>query len=342
MQVRYSLIVPLYNRQDTIGACLDSLINQTYKDFEIIVVNDGSTDNSGAIADEYAKNYDNIKVVHKQNGGASSARNVGIENVCGEYVLFPDSDDLYKEDLLEQVNLFYGKDLIVFGYDIEYLKVTEEKQIVDENISTDDVELKEIFFTIDCTGAFNVPWNKVYKKELLEGLRFENYMQSEDLIFNCNYFKKIQTVAVLQSRLYRYLRKEDVSLATKYNSSLTAQIKRSNQERRELYKFLNLEGDKVDKVLAIKEVSFAFSLIPNIFRKGNGLKVKEKYKKVKEIVKDKQLKKQVKLAKRKDFNGKVFAFHVRLGNGLIAYINYSILFFIRNNMTKLYKKLRRK
>ena len=129
--MRYSLIVPLYNREDTIRACLDSLLSQTISDYEIIIVDDGSTDNSGKIADEYAQNHEKIKVIHKQNGGASSARNVGIDNASGEYILFPDSDDKYEKNLLDEVDKFYGNDLIVFGYNTVYSKVVEKTQIVD-------------------------------------------------------------------------------------------------------------------------------------------------------------------------------------------------------------------
>ncbi len=340
--MRYSLIVPLYNREDTIRACLDSLLAQTITDYEIIIVDDGSTDNSGAIADEYGRLYENIRVIHKSNGGLSDARNVGMQNALGEYVLFPDSDDEYKKDLLENVDKFYGKDLIVFGYDIEYVKVLEQKTICESDISSDELSLKEILLKIENAGAFNVAWNKAYKKELIGKLCFEKLMPAEDLVFNCNYYKGISSVAVLSDRLYRYMRKEDVSLANKYNPNLIVVVERANKERESLFEFLNLTDQESNILLAKKAVGYAFSLVPNIFRRGNGLKARQKYRQIKQIVKDKKLKGQISLAKRKDFNGRFFSFHVKLGNGLIAFINYSVLFFVRNNMTGLYKKLRRK
>lgn len=340
--MKYSLIVPLYNRQDTIKACLDSLLNQTLQDFEIIIVDDGSTDCSGQIADEYANTYQNIKVIHKTNGGLSSARNAGAELACGEYLLFPDSDDEYKLNLLEEVDKFYGKDLIVFGFDTVYSKVIEEKQICEKDISSDELSVKDCLIKIENAGAFNVAWNKAYKKELIGGLLFENLMPAEDLVFNCNYYTKVKSVGLISKTLYCYVRKEDVSLATKYNPKLAEIVVRANSEREKLYKALEINDEIGKLLLSKKAVGYAFSIVPNIFRKGNGLKGKQKYRQLKQIVKDKNLKKQVKLAKRKDFNGKLFSFHVKLGNGVVAYVNYSILFFIRNNMSKLYKKLRRK
>lgn len=340
--MKYSLIVPLYNREDTIRACLDSLLSQTLQDFEIIIVDDGATDSSGLIADEYAQAYDKIRVIHKQNGGLSSARNAGMEIACGEYLLFPDSDDEYKSNLLQEIDKFYGKDLIVFGFDTVYEKKVETKQICSEDISSDNLSVAKCLIEIENSGAFNVAWNKAYKKQLIDELLFEDLMPAEDLVFNCNYYKKVCSVGVLSQTLYSYIRKEDVSLATKYNPRLSEIVIRANEERKSLYESIGVSKDVGESLLAKKAVGYAFSIVPNIFRKGNGLKRKQKYSQLKKLVKDKNLKKQVKIAKRKDFNGRFFSFHIRLGNGVIAYINYSFLFFIRNNMSRLYKKLRRK
>ncbi|WP_252989054.1 glycosyltransferase family 2 protein [Streptococcus pneumoniae] len=96
-----SVIVPVYNVADYLRFALDSLLEQTYKDFEVILVNDGSTDNSGEICDEYGKLYDNIHVFHKKNGGLSDARNFGLEKSRGEFITFLDSDDYFEPYALE-------------------------------------------------------------------------------------------------------------------------------------------------------------------------------------------------------------------------------------------------
>ena len=101
----FSVIVPVYNVEKYLAKCLDSILAQTYSDFEIIVVNDGSPDNSQQIIDEYAKNYpDKIKPFIKANGGLSDARNFGVEKASGEYLLFVDSDDYIAEKLLENLH----------------------------------------------------------------------------------------------------------------------------------------------------------------------------------------------------------------------------------------------
>jgi len=340
--MKYSLIVPLYNRENTIKACLDSLMVQEETDYEIIIVDDGSTDGSGKIADEYSQKYPFIKVIHKENGGLSSARNEGVKYANGQYVLFPDSDDEYLPNLLSYLNKFFGNDLICFGHFIEYQSKVEEKAIVKEDITTNQVDLKEALYLIENVGAFNVAWNKAYKKELIIDLLFENLMPAEDLVFNCNYYLKCKSVALIKEKLYRYMRKEDVSLATKYNKNLLNVIEIANEKRQNLYNSVAKDDVRFSCLFAKKYVGYAFSVVPNIFRKNNGLKAKEKYQQLKALIKNKELKKQIKTGKLGGFNGKTFYFLVKLNNGVIAYNVYSVLFFIRNNFSRTYRKLRRK
>ena len=115
--MKFSIIVPVYNVEKYLKKCLDSIIDQTYKNYEVIVVNDGSPDNSQAIIEEYKKNYPNkIKAYNKQNGGLSDARNFGLQYTTGDYVIFVDSDDYVKNDMLEVLNNNIKENEDVIGY----------------------------------------------------------------------------------------------------------------------------------------------------------------------------------------------------------------------------------
>ncbi len=336
--MRYSVIIPVYNRENDVVKCLESVINQTYKDFEIIAVDDGSTDNSGKILDEYAKKYDFIKVIHNSNGGAGRSRNVGIENAQGEYLLFLDDDDEWKDNLLEKVNAFYGCDVVVFGNYIVYTKKTFQTRLVDEDKKlslTDAVEIMEL------SGSFNPVWNKAYKREIVKPL-FSNTNSCEDLIFNCEVFKHVKSVSLLKDALYVYNRKQDVSLANAYDSRLEKNIALAHEKRYDFYNEIGFVGERADEIYASKYIGYEFSKIPNIFRKKNGLKRKEKYKKLKAVIKNGQTKEFFKKVKETVFYRKLFKFHVKTKTPFLAYINFSFLFFIRNNFSRLYKKLRRK
>lgn len=336
--MRYSVIVPLYNAESTIKACIESVLNQTYKDFELIIVDDGSTDNGGKLCDEYAKNFDNVKVFHVENGGAGNARNLGISLSNGEYLLFLDSDDEWENSLLESVK-GYTSDVITFGYQISYGQKVLTKKIIEESEEFNVLNAVKI---LENQGAFNVVWNKVYKSEILKAISFPQENSCEDLIYNCRVFKNIKSVTMLSNVLYVYNRKEDITLANRYDKRLSENILKANEERLSLYNEIGFVGEEAEKIFALKYIGYEFSKIPNIFRKNNGLKTKEKFSELKKIIKNKESKTYFKKVKIQGFYKKLLKFHVLTKTVLLSYINFSIMFFIRNNMTGLYKKIRRK
>jgi glycosyltransferase involved in cell wall biosynthesis len=127
-----SIIVPVYNAENYLNRCVDSILTQTFTDFEIILVNDGSSDNSGAICDEYALKDNRIKVIHKRNGGVSSARNIGIENSIGKWITFIDADDYIEAGFLN-IPTEATEDLLIQNYQYfnekEYVKIFKKKNI---------------------------------------------------------------------------------------------------------------------------------------------------------------------------------------------------------------------
>ena len=112
---KISVIIPVYNAESTLRRCVDSVLAQTFTDFECLIINDGSKDRSGAICDEYAARDSRVKVFHKENGGVSSARNVGLDNATGEWIAFVDSDDWAGEKYLESFSEYLDADLIISG-----------------------------------------------------------------------------------------------------------------------------------------------------------------------------------------------------------------------------------
>ena len=120
MDEKISIISPVYNVEDYLKDCVESILNQTYKNIELILIDDGSTDNSGKICDEYASKDNRVKIVHKKNGGLSSARNAGLDIATGDYIFFVDSDDfLYKNSVIEKIIKATNggtKDLILLPY----------------------------------------------------------------------------------------------------------------------------------------------------------------------------------------------------------------------------------
>lgn len=208
---KYSVVVPTYNVENYIEKCLRSILAQDFEDYEIIVVNDGSTDKSVAIVEKIASEYPNrIRLVSQENKGLGGARNTGIREAKGEFILFIDSDDTVSEKLLSSVNkkiLETDSDIIIFDY--EYVN-EYGTQICYRNGSTQEKEIisleeyPEIFF--ESTPA----WNKVYKKSLFikTGVYFPENLLYEDLATIARLFPVANKITYLSKSLYFYLQRE--------------------------------------------------------------------------------------------------------------------------------------
>ena len=169
--MKISVIVPVYNVEEYLGKCLNSLVNQTLKDIEIIIVNDGTKDNSEKIINKFLKKYNNIKYYKKENGGLSSARNYGISKASCKYIGFVDSDDYIDKTMYERL---YNK-IISDDYDValcDLYRVYDEKLVyTSSNVKKDLKNKKEIQEAM--LNIYPTVWNKLYKKELFNEIKFK-------------------------------------------------------------------------------------------------------------------------------------------------------------------------
>ncbi len=189
-----SVIVPVYNAEKTLHRCVDSILAQTFTDFELLLINDGSKDHSGEICEEYAKKDSRVRVFHKENGGVSSARNVGIDNVLGQWIAFIDSDDWVEEDFLSAFNLNSSADFIIGNaININGSEVIYLSPFTCSSYAVNDFLLKYMHCSI-----MRVPWGKLYKKSIIRGgLYFEERLRcGEDLEFNCRYLARCKNIEV--------------------------------------------------------------------------------------------------------------------------------------------------
>lgn len=207
----YSIIIPVYNVENVLERCIESVLSQTVGDFELLLVDDGSTDSSGMICDEFADQDNRIKVFHKQNGGVSSARNVGLDHASGEYVVFVDSDDYIEEDYLERFSHFDDTDIIITGYIIEH-----ENNFVQENKRfTPELIDKKSFSNAFVNGFFNYVWAKAIKRDVVlnSNAKFDEVLDiSEDTVFVIDLLPQTQSVMVLDNCGYHYVKYPHVTL----------------------------------------------------------------------------------------------------------------------------------
>ena len=186
MEDLISIIVPVYNVEKYIKKCIDSIINQTYKNLEIILVDDGSPDNCGKICDEYAEKDKRIKVIHKENGGLSDARNAGIKIARGCYIGFVDSDDWIDKNMYEKLY----KTLKEKDADIACCKLIRYKNTIEKISKKFDGRIVEYdqrqyikkFFKIDSQECVYYAWNKLYKRQVIDKEQYPIGLTSEDVV----------------------------------------------------------------------------------------------------------------------------------------------------------------
>ena len=227
MNLLISVIVPIYNVEKYLSRCLDSILAQTYKNLEIILVNDGSTDGSGKICEEYKQKDSRIVVVHKKNGGLSSARNAGLDIATGSYIGFVDSDDYISLDMYELlIQKMLRKDdianiMYVRSYDSGKIVSSCVPHTMDEEISS-ETYLEELLLHI---GDVSV-CSKLFSKELIGNSRFVEGVLNEDLLFIIEIIKRIHSIQFIGSVGYYYFVREK-SISSGYGKAIIDMQKNS-------------------------------------------------------------------------------------------------------------------
>lgn len=210
MMPKVSIIVPVYKVEEYVHECIDSILNQTYKNIEVILVDDGSPDRCGAICDEYAKKDDRIIVIHKTNGGVSDARNVGLQRATGEYLAFVDPDDSIKKDYIEK--LYMG--IVHSGADVCICSVEDVFEDGLKGLATDINYVKENViisgkqateYVLEDKVIVSHLWDKLCKKELYEGITFPTkHRFCEDMYIMHEVLFKAKKVLMITDKLYTY------------------------------------------------------------------------------------------------------------------------------------------
>lgn len=218
-----SVVVPVYNVEKYVAKCLKSIIGQSYKNLEILVVDDGSTDGSGKVCDEFAKSDLRVRVIHQKNRGLSAARNVGIERARGEFLCFVDSDDYMKEDFVKKLYeavLRWGADVAVCGYEEKNGSSGVDVLPKEEVLSGEEATIRLL---VQQENIDVIAWNKIYRRELFikSGVRFPEGMKYEDSLTTYKLLSLSQRVAYIPEALYVYLRRDDsITKSNKKEESL--------------------------------------------------------------------------------------------------------------------------
>ena len=233
-----SVIIPVYNADRFLHHCIDSVLNQSYSDFELLLINDGSTDKSGNICDQYAKTDKRIRVVHTENGGVSKARNKGIELAKGDYICFIDSDDYicehYLEELVTTALKFTDANNVWCGFQTVngYKKPKVIQRVLFSEAEDISFSSREYIMSLHKLWLDPMPWNKLYVRSIIisHHIRFpEDLSLGEDLIFNLNYLDFTNgKIVIVNKPLNFYVQSGQDSLDNRFYPNLFEIYKRIN------------------------------------------------------------------------------------------------------------------
>lgn len=283
--IKISVIVPVYNNQFFIKKCIDSILNQTLNEIEIILINDGSSDGTHEICEDIAQKNEKINYINKKNEGVSRTRNLGISLAKGEYIAFVDSDDYIDSKTFEKMyDKIKNKDLVIIGFNY-----------VDENNNIKNVKLppnlknKEEYMEIK-HDIFGYTWNKLYKKEIiLENKIFfpTDTSMCEDFVFNYKYFNYIQKIESIQEALYFYYDNPN---------GLTKNYKKIFEVFKSFDEIINFDIKTKNKVTTILiknyekiAIGMCYSSLENLKHKDDGEYLKYKNELMKSLEKNKKI-----------------------------------------------------
>jgi len=216
MPVKISIIVPIYNAEKYIDRCMNSIYAQTFTDYEIILVNDGSKDDSLALCKAYAQKDERVKVIDKENGGAGSARNAGIEVAQGEYLAFPDADDWFDKEMYQELyDLAKSGDFDMVFSGVNYYTQGDNGEMIysrSANVKalcyyTQEACRKNVMEFFPTSTIFDVPWNKLYKRSVIQerAVKFTNIKRCQDAMFNLDFYNVSEKVASVDKAYYNYM-----------------------------------------------------------------------------------------------------------------------------------------
>ena len=326
-----SIIMPVYKVENFVAKAIESLQNQTYKNFELIAVNDGSPDTSGEICESYAKNDGRIHVIHKENGGAPSARNLALKQIKGKYVYFMDSDDWCEPEMLtDMVNLAEENqaELVITGFFIDTYYSDNEygTQFIscDNRVYNEQFEFRKNSYKYFDNNLLYTPWNKLFLSSRIKDLNltFKNTIM-DDFPFVLDYIKDVKKVAITSKMYYHFLRARSDSETQKYRPTLYEKRQEEHEWLKKLYERL------------IECIENATNPKANFSKKQQKIKIKE-------MLCLPEVKEMTKLAKPNTLILRLMFIPLKLQSVNWIYFQSKFITYVRTHNVKLFTLLKNK
>lgn len=346
--IKISVIMPVYKVEEYVGKAIESIQAQTLKEWEFLIVDDGTPDKSGEICDAYAAKDERIHVIHKENGGAPSARNVAIDIAKGEYMYFMDSDDWAEPTMLEDMYNLAKRDnaqLVVAGFYIDtYYTDTEYRQ--DDFVVADAVYPNKEAFRKNAYKLFDknllyTPWNKLFDSRYImeNDLRFPTTFW-DDFPFNVSVVRNIERVTVTSKQYYHFIRKRAESETAAYRPNMYEKREDEHGWMINLYKEWNVHNAESREMIARRYVERLIGCVENITNPKCTLSYGEKRKQVKDMLSKQHVAQCLKLAKPRSSYMKILLIPLKMKSVTLTLLECQAISFVKTRNTKLFSKLK--
>lgn len=346
--IKISVIMPVYKVEEYVGKAIESIQAQTLKEWEFLIVDDGTPDKSGEICDAYAAKDERIHVIHKENGGAPSARNVAIDIAKGEYMYFMDSDDWAEPTMLEDMYNLAKRDnaqLVVAGFYIDtYYTDTEYRQ--DDFVVADAVYPNKEAFRKNAYKLFDknllyTPWNKLFESRYVmeNNLRFPTTFW-DDFPFNVSVVRNIERVTVTSKQYYHFIRKRAESETAAYRPNMYEKREDEHGWMINLYKEWNVHNAESREMIARRYVERLIGCVENITNPKCALSYGEKRKQVKDMLSKQHVAQCLKLAKPRSSYMKILLIPLKMKSVTLTLLECQAISFVKTRNTKLFSKLK--
>lgn len=295
MEEKISIIIPAYNTEHHIYKCVESVLMQNYRNIEVIIINDGSTDNTKFICEDLMRMDNRIKVINNENKGVSAARNIGIDYASGKYLVFVDSDDLVTSNIYtDMINKMDIDSMPICGYSY----INSKKDIIGEKKAYiyDCILEKKDFFLLCENFILNSPVNKIFNLKIIKenNIRFnEELSLGEDLIFVLDYIKYIKKFVLINKPYYKYLVESNESLSTKYRSDLLNINIKLIEEIYMKFEEYDVEFELYKRRFFTRSLDLILQGLDNTMRKENDISYCEKFKYNNRVLKSSKFKKLI-------------------------------------------------
>lgn len=347
--MKVSVVMPVYNVEKFVEKAINSVLNQSYENFELILVNDKSTDKSLEILKKYEEKDSRIKVVDKPvNEGLGYARNSGMEVATGDYIYFIDSDDYVEPNLIEECVKSIEEnqsDVVIFGYseDQENNGVTTEvKEFKTESLIAERDEFKKEFCKLYEKTIIHSTCNKFYKLSILRNnhLKFLKVSMCEDVFFNLQFFKVVERVTIIDKIFYHYMKRNIETLIVKYNPQRFEFMCDVHRQVLELVKGYGVDTKENIELLSKIYLRTVIFCIIQLFNKNTNLSKKKRIEIIREIVDDDLVQRALNFNRYLGKSEKIYAYMIARKNIYLIYYMSNMVNLLKSKLNVVYRRIK--